>query len=274
MTYKAENYEKLIDYIKIFEGEDTEITDDLIDKYFSQYLNEYDITDNSDFELVRLSRHNKPEHYIPPRVKVLLSENWMDLNVAGRVTKFEHEKNEEILKRIIEWLTDEDDIILDFFLGSGSTAAVAHKLGRQYIGLEQMDYGKLDAVNRLQKVIKGDSKGISKSVDWNGGGSFIYAELAKLNALWIEKIEKASDSQLTQLYDDLKQNPYIVYEISLSNYEENKSEFGDLSPEVQRSILKDLLDMNQLYINLSEMEDIEYSLSSKVIDLNRKLYNI
>src|SRR5690606_8074082 len=115
----------------------------------------------------------KPEHYIPPQTKILLSENWMDLSVAGRVTKFAHEKNEFLLSRIIEWVTDKEDIVLDFFLGSGSTAAVAHKLNRQYIGIEQMDYEDLSAVNRLRQVIKGKSKGI----DYKGGGSFLSMEL-------------------------------------------------------------------------------------------------
>lgn len=268
-----ENYEKLLDYIKIFEGNNADISNEIIEKYYSEYLNEYDITEHSDFELVRLSKHGKPEHYIPPRTEVLLSENWMDLNVAGRVTKFAHEKNEEIIKRIIEWLTKENDIVLDFFLGSGSTASVAHKLNRQYIGIEQLDYGKLDAIHRLQKVIKGDKKGISKSVDWRGGGSFLYAELANLNAYWIDKIDSIKDGDLNKLYLDLKENPFINYRVDLDEYSRNSSGFNELNPVIKRKILKDILDINQVYINLSEITDSEYKVSNLDIMLNNNFYN-
>ena len=268
------NYIKLCEYIKVFEGEDVELTDDLINTYYEQYFNENDITDHSDFELVRMSKNDKPEHYIPPRMKVLLSENWMDLSVAGRVTKFEHEKNEEILKRIIEWLSNKGDTVLDFFLGSGSTAAVSHKLERHYIGIEQMDYGKIDAVNRLLDVIKGDNKGISQDVNWKGGGSFIYAELAKLNQFYIDKIQTASDKQLGEIFSEMEKNAVIVYNIDLAKFKENKEAFNALSVDVKRGILMSLLDLNQLYINFSEIDDSEFKLSDEIIKFNKTFYNL
>ena len=91
-------------------------------------------------------------------------------------------KPEKLMKRIIELATGEGDLVLDFFLGSGTTAAVAHKLGKKYIGIDRMDYIKDVAVARLKKVIGGESGGISKEVGWEGGGSFIYMELKKSNS--------------------------------------------------------------------------------------------
>ena len=76
------------------------------------------------------------------------------------------------LQRIIEYTTKEGDIVLDFHLGSGTTAAVAHKMDRQYIGIEQMDYAETLPVERLNKVIAGDQGGISESVNWQGGWRF------------------------------------------------------------------------------------------------------
>lgn len=73
--------------------------------------------------------------------------------------------------------TKESDVVLDYHLGSGTTAAVAHKMNRQYIGIEQMDYIEELVVNRLKNVINGEQTGISKDVNWTGGGSFVYAEL-------------------------------------------------------------------------------------------------
>ena len=274
-TDKAvENYIKLCEYIKISEGNDVELTDDLINTYYEQYFNENDITDHSDFELVRMSKSDKPEHYIPPRMKVLLSENWMDLSVAGRVTKFEHEKNEGILKRIIEWLSNKGDTVLDFFLGSGSTAAVSHKLERHYIGIEQMDYGKTDAVNRLLDVIKGENKGISPDVNWKGGGSFIYAELAKLNQHYIDKIQSADELQLVSIFSELEKNAFVVYNADLEKFKENITVFNTLSVDVKRNVLMAFLDLNQLYINITEIEDSDYNLTDEIKKLNKAFYNL
>ncbi|MHC4598929.1 MAG: DNA methyltransferase [Planctomycetota bacterium] len=86
-------------------------------------------------------------------------------------------KPEKLLQRIIEMATEPGDLVLDFFLGSGTTAAAAHKLGRRYVGMELLDYGENDAVVRLNNVIQGEASGISKAVGWNGGGEFITCEL-------------------------------------------------------------------------------------------------
>jgi hypothetical protein len=75
-------------------------------------------------------------------------------------------KPEKLIQKIVELSTKEGDIVLDFFLGSGTTAAVAHKMNRQYIGIEQLDYGENDPKQRLQNVIGGDNTGISKKVGW------------------------------------------------------------------------------------------------------------
>lgn len=64
-------------------------------------------------------------------------------------------------------------------MGSATTQAVAHKMNRQYIGVEQMDYINTVSIPRLQKVIEGEQGGVSTDLDWQGGGSFVYVELAK-----------------------------------------------------------------------------------------------
>ena len=110
--------------------------------------------------------------------KKLLSENWLDLSVAGHQTDFEHEKNEFILHRIFEWITNPGDLVLDSFLGSGTTAAVAQKMGRRYIGIELGDHCYTHCIPRLQKVVDGEQGGISQAVNWHGGGGFKFYELA------------------------------------------------------------------------------------------------
>jgi len=98
--------------------------------------------------------------------------------------------------------TSENDIVMDFFLGSGTTAAVSHKMGRKYIGIEQLDYGENDSVVRLKNVINGDKTGIAKYINWNGGGSFIYAELKKWNQTYIDEIESGKVKILPVRLDD------------------------------------------------------------------------
>ena len=85
------------------------------------------------------------------------------------------QKPENLLQRIIEASTNEGDIVLDYHLGTGTTCAVANKMKRQYIGIEQLDYIETLTVERLKNCINGlDQSGISKQLDWKGGGSFKY----------------------------------------------------------------------------------------------------
>lgn len=93
---------------------------------------------------------------------------------------FDYPKPELLMYHLIKMGSNKNDIVLDFFMGSATTQAVAHKLKRQYIGVEQMDYIHDVSVARLKKVIRGEQGGISKKVGWQGGGSFVYAELDEL----------------------------------------------------------------------------------------------
>jgi len=90
---------------------------------------------------------------------------------------FNHAKPELLMYHLLKIGSDENDLILDFFMGSGTTQAVAHKMNRRYLGVEQMDYIHDIPIKRLKKVIHGEQGGISKTVNWQGGGSFVYAEL-------------------------------------------------------------------------------------------------
>ena len=94
--------------------------------------------------------------------------------MAKEQTEFETgQKPEKLLERIIFSATNPNDLVMDYHLGSGTTCAVAHKMGRRYIGIEQMDYIEDIAVERLKKVIDGEQGGISKTVNWESGGEFV-----------------------------------------------------------------------------------------------------
>ena len=97
----------------------------------------------------------------------------------GADDAFDTPKPERLLKRVIEIATNPDDIVIDSFLGSGTTAAVAHKMGRRYIGIELGVHAETHCAPRLRKVIDGEQGGISEAVGWQGGGGFRFYRLGE-----------------------------------------------------------------------------------------------
>jgi len=95
----------------------------------------------------------------------------------GKKNAFDTPKPERLIQRILHIATNEGDLVLDSFLGSGTTVAVAHKMRRHYIGIEMGEHATAYCVPRLRKVIEGEQGGISKNVNWQGGGGFRYCEL-------------------------------------------------------------------------------------------------
>lgn len=95
----------------------------------------------------------------------------------GAANTFDTPKPERLIQRILHIATNPGDLVLDSFLGSGTTAAVAHKMGRRYIGIEMGEHAVSHCVPRLRKVIEGEQGGISKSVNWQGGGGFRFYRL-------------------------------------------------------------------------------------------------
>lgn len=196
-----------------------------------------------------------------------------DIANEGNVTLRRGKKPEELLQRIIQWASNENDVVLDFFLGSGTTCAVAHKMGRQYIGIEQLDYNKNDSVTRLNNVIKGDQTGISKSVNWQGGGSFIYCEIMKYNETYVERIRKAKTTKdLRDLWNEMQEKAFISYQVEPKTINENISDFEQFTIDEQKRFLIQILDKNQLYVNYSEIDDKDYGVSETDKKLNRKFY--
>ncbi len=119
------------------------------------------------------------KQYLDEWLGYAINTLWVDIqSISGaskeRTELMRGQKPELLIERIIQLSTEENDLILDFFMGSGTTCAVAHKMGRKYIGIEQLDYSENHSVVRLKNVIKGDQIGISKAVGWKGGGDFVY----------------------------------------------------------------------------------------------------
>ena len=97
----------------------------------------------------------------------------------GADVSFGTPKPERLLERILHIATNPGDLVLDSFLGSGTTAAVAHKMGRRWIGVEMGDHAVTHCAPRLKKVVEGEQGGISQAVDWQGGGGFAFYRLGE-----------------------------------------------------------------------------------------------
>lgn len=207
---------------------------------------------------------------------VLLTDLWNDLSwdgiaKEGGVKLKNGKKPERLIKRIVELTTETGDIVLDYHLGSGTTCAVAHKMNRRYIGIEQMDYGENDSVARLKNVISGDKTGVGKIVDWSGGGSFVYAELKKWNQEYFDEIEKADTAKkLLAIYEKMKKEAFFRYEVDLSKFD--VKEFAKLEIADQKQVLLECLDKNHLYVNYSDINDATYKVSTEDKKLNKLFY--
>lgn len=101
-----------------------------------------------------------------------------EATVFNRHDPFSTAKPERLIERVLTLGSNKGDLVLDSFLGSGTTAAVAHKMGRRYIGIELGDHCYTHCIPRLKAVIDGEQGGISKAVEWKGGGGFKFFELA------------------------------------------------------------------------------------------------
>lgn len=184
---------------------------------------------------------------------------------------FSFSKPESVVAFFIKSITAEKDIVIDFFLGSGTTAAVAHKMNRRYIGIDQMDYIEDTACNRLTKVIEGEQGGISKSVNWRGGGSFVYCELAKANQQFADDIEQASSSEeLATIWEQMQETGFLSWKVNPKEIDVNADDFTSLAIEDQKRFLIECLDKNLLYVPYSEIDNAEFGISENDKKINNQ----
>lgn len=149
-------------------------------------------------------------------------------------------------------------IILDYHAGSGTTGHAVLEMNksdngnRRFIMCEQMDYIETETCERIQNVIKND----------NLNASFKYFELKKYNQSFIEKIETSnSTSALMEVWEEMKQKSFLNYNVDLKKQEAHIEEFKSLPLPQQKQHLAELLDKNQLYVNLSSLNDEDFAIS-------------
>ena len=200
---------------------------------------------------------------------------------------FAYPKTELLIQRILEYTTKSGEIVLDFHVGSGTTCAVAHKMGRQYIGIEQMDYMETVTLDRLRKVVGKkageklvgfDTGGISESVSWHGGGDFVCCELMQFNQAYVDRILAATSSEeLEALWYDIAKNSFLNWYVNPERPDDAVDDFrvvgqNEKGVQKQKKCLIDLLNKNQLYVNLSEIDDEDFAVSGEDKALNVQFY--
>jgi adenine specific DNA methylase Mod len=169
-----------------------------------------------------------------------LGSNWTDISGYSPTHNFTTENSEQLLQRVIESTSNKDDLILDFFLGSGTTTAVAHKLGRKWLGIEMGEHFYSVVLPRMKKVLAYDKSGISKEVkEYKGGGFFKYYDLEQYEQTLRKAVYKEShpfvdfsDKTIYQQYVFLKDEKLLnAMELDFKN---NKVEidFSKIYPNI------------------------------------------
>lgn len=177
------------------------------------------------------------------------------VNDEGDVSFRNGKKPEEYISYYLDIFSSKDDLILDFQLGSGTTCAVAHKMNRRYIGIEQMNYIRDISSERLKNVIDGEQGGISESFNWQGGGSFVYCELLENANTLIYNIQSATEGSILEVKNAIFSDERIIPYITREELNKADAEFDMLSFEEKKQALIALVDKNKLYVNYSDMDD-------------------
>ncbi|WP_242976724.1 site-specific DNA-methyltransferase [Fructobacillus tropaeoli] len=202
--------------------------------------------------------------------------SWASISKEGGEVTFENgEKPEKLLQRVIQSNSLSGDIVLDFFMGSATTQAVAMKMNRRFIGIEQMDYIKTVSVERLKKVIAGEQGGISKDVNWQGGGSFVYAELMEKNQGYLRDIQNAQNaSALNDVVTPMLEGAAdLDFRVDLDKVLQD-AEYQEMPLDNKKKLLIKVLDKNQLYYSYSNIDDanVQELMSSNDIAFNKSFY--
>ncbi|GAA9390394.1 site-specific DNA-methyltransferase [Helicobacter pylori] len=199
-------------------------------------------------------------------------KDMMNINKEANLVWKAGKKPERLIRDILEISTQENDLVLDFFAGSGTTCTVAHKMKRRYIGIEQMDYIETITKERLKKVIEGEQGGISKKCDFKGGGSFVYAELKEVNLEVKKQILNAkSKSECLKIFNDLNERFLKRADCKIDGI--HSEEFQNLDLNEQKRIHCVLLDSNEDYLNLSDMDEDAWGIDGITKKYNEIFYS-
>src|SRR3989339_228947 len=209
-----------------------------------------------------------PTHWFDSRYNATSHGTLLLEKIVGH-KNFSYPKSLFTVLDTLKLMTENDDIVMDFFAGSGTTAHATLELNkedggkRSFILIEQLQEHFDICKERIIEIIK---KG-------NLSTSFVSLELAQWNEEWVEKIRDAkTEKELVKIWGEMKETAFLSYKIEPKTIDANAKDFADLSLADQKKFLIECLDKNQLYVNLSEIEDKEYGVNKDDIELNKEFY--
>jgi predicted nucleic acid-binding Zn-ribbon protein len=226
----------------------------------------------------------QPKYWVEESEEEVLDSNWSGIYGYSTAWNFATENSELLLKRVIESTSNEGDLVMDFFLGSGTTTAVAHKLNRKWLGVEMGEHFYTVVLPRMKKVLAYDKTGISKEKDvkekYNEkitGGFFKYYELEQYEDT-LRKVQYED----SDIFDSASQDPYNQYvfmrdlkmlEALEIDYENNevKVDLRKLYPSID--IPETLSNLLGKYIKKISRNEVEFENGDK-IDLNNLDYRL
>jgi adenine-specific DNA-methyltransferase len=184
---------------------------------------------------------------------------------------FDNPKGTKLIKKILKvGNVKQNDLVLDYHAGSGTTAHAVLDLNkedggkRMFILCEQMDYVEKVTSKRVQKVI-----------EETASDDFVYLELKKYNQSFIEQIEDANDTQaLLQIWEEMKVKSFLNYSVDIKKQDQHIEDFKSLSLKEQKQHLCELLDKNQLYVNLSSLNDGDFTCTEDEKIVTKDFYQI
>lgn len=148
----------------------------------------------------------QPKYWVEESETEILDSNWVDIYGFANQWQFSTENSEALLKRVMDSTVAENELVMDYFLGSGTTIAVAQKMRRKWIGVEMGEHFWSVVLPRMKKVLAGEQSGISKEVNWSGGGFFKYYELEQY-----EDTLRQAHYEDADLFYDYGEDPYHAY---------------------------------------------------------------
>ena len=187
---------------------------------------------------------------------------------------FSFSKPESLIAYFIRAVTQENDIVMDFFMGSGTTQAAALKMNRRFIGVEQLDYIS-DGVERLNKALEGEQGGISKDVNWQGGGSFVYAELMEKNQGYLKDVQQAETTKQLEdvVHRMIEGGADFDFRVDIEKVLQDP-EYQAMALADKKQLIVKVIDKNQLYYAYSDMDDrdVQELMSDSDIAFNKSFY--
>ena len=183
-----------------------------LEKYWKRNQSEYYDATGHKLEFIRKNENGNGgpssiQYWIPPRNFIISDNNWIDVKGYANTTGFKTENSEMLLYRIIDNLPNQGEVVADFFAGSGTTQAVAQKLGRKWLGVEMGEHFNEVILPRMKKIINGQRSDISSKAGYQGGGVFKYYALEQYE----ETLKKARYADGEQLELDSTKSPFEQY---------------------------------------------------------------